>query len=122
MTNDAYAIAKIAGFAVQAVRRQHGSWISAMPTNLYGPGDNFFAVRARGLLPAILIRRYDEASQVVRSTTKPGHRHALTESLHVDDLASACLYLEHFDGPTHVNVGTGTTTPRETAEMVASAW
>lgn len=123
-TNDAYAIAKIAGIlAVQAVRRQHGlPWISAMPTNLYGPGDNF-SPSGSHLLSA-LIRRYDEAkASGAPNVTNWGTGTPRRELLHVDDLASACLYLlEHFDGPTHVNVGTGIDhTIGEIAEMVASA-
>lgn len=123
-TNDAYAIAKIAGIlAVQAVRRQHGlPWISAMPTNLYGPGDNF-SPSGSHLLPA-LIRRYGEAkASGAPNVTNWGTGTPRRELLHVDDLASACLYLlEHFDGPTHVNVGTGIDhTIGEIAEMVASA-
>lgn len=123
-TNDAYAIAKIAGILqVQAVRRQYGlPWISAMPTNLYGPGDNFSASDSH-LLPA-LIRRYDEA-QAARApeVTNWGTGTPRRELLHVDDLATACLYLlEHFDGPNQVNVGTGVDhTIREIAEMVAEA-
>jgi GDP-L-fucose synthase len=108
-TNDAYAIAKIAGILqVQAMRRQHGrAWISAMPTNLYGPGDNFSPERSH-VLPA-LIRRYDEsartgAPEVVNWGTGAPRR----ELLHVDDMAAACLHLlEHYDGPDQVNVGTG---------------
>lgn len=123
-TNDAYAIAKIAGILqVQAVRRQHGlAWISAMPTNLYGPGDNF-SPSGSHLLPA-LIRRYEEAkASGAPSVTNWGTGTPRRELLHVDDLASACLYLlEHFDGPDHVNVGTGVDhSIREIAEMVASA-
>ncbi|WP_144209466.1 GDP-L-fucose synthase family protein [Mycobacterium tilburgii] len=123
-TNDAYAIAKIAGILqVQAVRRQYGlAWISAMPTNLYGPGDNFSASTSH-LLPA-LIRRYDEAkSSGARVVTNWGTGKPRRELLHVDDLAKACLHLlGHFDGPQHVNVGTGTDhTIREIAEMVATA-
>ena len=121
-TNDAYAIAKISGILhVQAVRRQHHlPWISAMPTNLYGPGDNFSRSGSH-LLPA-LIRRYEEATasgagEVMNWGTGTPRR----ELLHVDDLASACLYLlEHFDGPNQVNVGTGVDyTIREIADMVA---
>lgn len=123
-TNDAYAIAKIAGILqVQAVRRQYGlAWISAMPTNLYGPGDNF-SPSSSHLLPA-LIRRYEEAKvNGVPHVTNWGTGTPRRELLHVDDLASACLYLlEHFDGPTHVNVGTGVDhTISEIAEMVAAA-
>jgi GDP-L-fucose synthase len=123
-TNDAYAIAKIAGILqVQAVRRQHGlQWISAMPTNLYGPGDNFSSSGSH-LLPA-LIRRYEEAKgSGATEVTNWGTGTPRRELLHVDDLASACLYLlEHFDGPKHVNVGTGIDhTVSEIAEMVAKA-
>lgn len=123
-TNDAYAIAKIAGILqVQAVRRQYGlAWISAMPTNLYGPGDNF-SPSSSHLLPA-LIRRYEEAKvNGVPHVTNWGTGTPRRELLHVDDLASACLYLlEHFDGPTHVNVGTGVDhTISEIAEMVVAA-
>lgn len=123
-TNDAYAIAKIAGILqVQAVRRQHGlPWISAMPTNLYGPGDNF-SPSGSHLLPA-LIRRYDEArASGAPEVTNWGTGTPQRELLHVDDLASACLYLlEHYDGPTHVNVGTGIDhSISEIAEMVAAA-
>jgi len=123
-TNDAYAIAKIAGILhVQAVRRQYAlPWISAMPTNLYGPGDNFSPTGSH-VLPA-LIRRYDEA---VRSRedviTNWGTGTPRREFLHVDDMASACLHLlENYDGPSQVNVGTGTdVTIRELASLVASA-
>lgn len=123
-TNDAYAIAKIAGILqVQAVRRQYGlSWISAMPTNLYGPGDNF-SPSGSHLLPA-LIRRYEEAkASGAPSVTNWGTGTPRRELLQVDDLASACLHLlEHFDGPDHVNVGTGVDhSIREIAEMVAAA-
>lgn len=123
-TNDAYAIAKIAGILhVQAVRRQYGlAWISAMPTNLYGPGDNF-SPSGSHLLPA-LIRRYEEAKAAgTQQVTNWGSGSPRRELLHVDDLASACLFLlEHFDGPTQVNVGTGVDhTIREIAQMVAQA-
>jgi GDP-L-fucose synthase len=123
-TNDAYAIAKIAGILqVQAVRRQYGlAWISAMPTNLYGPGDNF-SPSGSHLLPA-LIRRYDEAKgSGAPEVTNWGTGSPRRELLHVDDLASACLHLlEHFDGPNHVNVGTGVDhTISEIADLVAEA-
>lgn len=108
-TNDAYAIAKIAGILqVQAVRRQYGlRWISAMPTNLYGPGDNFSPTSSH-VLPA-LIRRYDEAASRGDSVvTNWGSGTPRREFLHVEDLASACLHLlETYDGPQQVNVGTG---------------
>lgn len=123
-TNDAYAIAKIAGILqVQAVRRQYGRpWISAMPTNLYGPGDNFSTTGSH-VLPA-LIRRYDEArASGVESVTNWGTGNPRREFLHVDDMAAACLYLlEHYDGPEQVNVGTGKdATIREIAQLVAEA-
>lgn len=121
-TNDAYAIAKIAGIMqVQAVRRQYElAWISAMPTNLYGPGDNFDPHRSH-VLPA-MIRRLDEARErgdkVVRSWGSGTPRR---EFLHVDDLANACLHLlEHYDDPQTINVGTGTDiTIKELAGLVA---
>ncbi len=121
-TNEAYAIAKIAGILqVQAVRRQYGlSWISAMPTNLYGPGDNF-ADTTSHLLPA-LIRRYETArvegaDEVVNFGTGTPRR----ELLHVDDLADACVHLlRHHDAPAPVNIGTGVDhTIAEIADMVA---
>ena len=99
-TNDAYAIAKIAGIMhVQAVRRQYGlPWISAMPTNLYGPNDNFSPTGSH-VLPA-LIRRYDEAAASgASSVTNWGTGTPRREFLHADDMADACLHLlEQYDG------------------------
>ncbi|WP_442544864.1 GDP-L-fucose synthase family protein [Arthrobacter sp. KN11-1C] len=123
-TNDAYAIAKIAGIMqVQAVRRQYGlPWISAMPTNLYGPGDNF-SPEGSHVLPA-LIRRYDEAARSSTPVvTNWGTGSPRREFLHVDDMAAACLHLlENYDGPEQVNVGTGTdVTIKELAEIVAKS-
>ncbi len=123
-TNDAYAIAKIAGIIqVQAVRRQYGKpWISAMPTNLYGPGDNFSPTGSH-VLPA-LIRRYDEAARSGAETvTNWGTGSPRREFLHVDDMASACLHLlDHYDEPEQVNVGTGRdATIAEIAGFVAEA-
>ncbi|MDR7112513.1 GDP-L-fucose synthase [Microbacterium trichothecenolyticum] len=123
-TNDAYAIAKISGILqVQSVRRQYGRpWISAMPTNLYGPGDNF-SPSGSHVLPA-LIRRYDEAARSgAESVTNWGTGSPRREFLHVDDMASACLHLlDHYDGAEQVNVGTGRdATIREIAELVADA-
>lgn len=123
-TNDAYAIAKIAGIMqIQAVRRQHGlPWISAMPTNLYGPGDNFSPHNSH-LLPA-LIRRYDEAQRsAATNVTNWGTGTPRREFLHVDDMAAACLHLlDNYDGPEQVNVGTGIDhTLLEIATMVANA-
>lgn len=121
-TNDAYAIAKIAGILhVQAVRRQYRlPWISAMPTNLYGPNDNF-SPKGSHVLPA-LIRRYDEAvASGARSVTNWGTGTPRREFLHSDDMADACLHLlEHYDGPQQVNVGSGTdVTIREIADTIA---
>ena len=123
-TNDAYAIAKIAGIMqVQAVRRQHGlRWISAMPTNLYGPGDNFDP-QGSHVLPAML-RRFSEAAE--RGDERVvcwGSGTPRREFLHVDDLAEAALFLlEHYDDPQTINVGTGQdVTIRELAETIAAA-
>jgi GDP-L-fucose synthase len=121
-TNDAYAIAKIAGIIhVQAMRRQFGlPWISAMPTNLYGPGDNF-SLQGSHVLPA-LIRRYDEATKSGAATvTNWGTGAPRREFLHVNDMADACLYLlENYDGPDQVNVGTGSDVSiREVAAKIA---
>lgn len=123
-TNDAYAIAKIAGIIhVQSVRRQYElPWISAMPTNLYGPNDNFSETTSH-VLPA-LIRRYDDAKECGEQVvTNWGTGLPRREFLHVDDMASACLHLlQHYDGASHVNLGTGTdNTIREIANMVAHA-
>lgn len=122
-TNDAYAIAKIAGIAhVQAIRRQYGlPWISAMPTNLYGPGDNFDLTTAH-VLPAML-RRFHEAKVTDASTvTLWGSGTPRREFLHVDDLARACVtLLERYDDPVPINVGTGhDLTISELASRVAS--
>src|SRR5690606_26183691 len=118
----AYAIAKIAGIVhVQAVRRQHGlPWISAMPTNLYGPNDNFSPLGSH-VLPA-LIRRYETAVRDGASTVENwGTGAPRREFLHVDDLAAACLHLlENYDGAQHVNVGTGVdATIGEIAQLIA---
>jgi GDP-L-fucose synthase len=122
-TNDAYAIAKIAGVLhVQALRRQHGaSFISAMPTNLYGPGDNFDLATSH-VLPA-LIRKFHEAKAEGRDEVVVwGSGAPLREFLHVDDLARACVVLlERYDAPEPINVGVGEDiTIRGLAELVAS--
>ncbi|HEX5018515.1 MAG TPA: NAD-dependent epimerase/dehydratase family protein, partial [Actinomycetes bacterium] len=107
--NDAYAIAKIAGVLhVQAMRRQYDHrWISAMPTNLYGPGDNYDPQSSHVL--AALIRRFHEAVTTdAPSVTVWGSGKPRREFLHSDDLADACLYLlDHYDDPSPINVGTG---------------
>ncbi|KIQ11790.1 GDP-L-fucose synthase family protein [Rhodococcus sp. MEB064] len=123
-TNDAYAIAKIAGILhIQSVRRQYGlPWISAMPTNLYGPGDNFSRSGSH-VMPA-LIRRFEDAiADGSDDVTNWGSGAPRREFLHVDDMASACLHLlEHFDGPQQVNVGTGVDhSIAEISDMVATA-
>jgi len=120
-TNEAYAIAKIAGIKLcQAYRRQYGSnFISAMPTNLYGPNDNF-DLQSSHVLPA-LIRKFIDAREagqqevVVWGTGSPRR-----EFLHVDDLADACVYLmRHYEEERHINVGTGEDLSiRELAELV----
>jgi GDP-L-fucose synthase len=108
-TNEPYAVAKIAGVKLcEAYRKQYGAdFISAMPTNLYGPGDNFDP-KGSHVLPA-LIRKFHEAKErdepyvTVWGTGRPRR-----EFLHVDDLADACLYLmRSYSGTETVNVGTG---------------
>jgi GDP-L-fucose synthase len=121
-TNDAYAIAKIAGImAVQATRRQDGlPWVSAMPTNLYGPGDNFDPEKSH-VLPA-LIRRFHEAAQArAEQVTLWGSGTPRREFLHVDDLGRAIVrLLDVYDDPEPINVGVGEDVSiRELAELVA---
>ena len=121
-TNDAYAIAKIAGIMhVQAMRREYGlPYISAMPTNLYGPNDNFDPLNSH-VLPA-LIRRFDEArASGAPSVTIFGTGRPRREFMHADDLARACLFLlENYDEPEPINIGTGTdVTISELAGLVA---
>ena len=121
-TNDAYAIAKIAGITqVQSIRRQHHKpWISAMPTNLYGPGDNY-SEQGSHVLPA-LIRRFETARIAgATSVTNWGTGSPRREFLYVDDLAQASVFLlENYDGAQQVNVGVGEDiTIKELAELVA---
>ena len=121
-TNDGYAIAKLAGLVhVQGHRRQHGRrWISAMPTNLYGPGDDFDLESAH-VLPA-LIHRFEAARRDgVASVTLWGTGTPRREFLHVDDLARACVtLLERYDDDAPINVGTGEDlTIAELATLVA---
>ena len=127
-TNEWYAIAKITGIKLcEALRKQHGfDAISLMPTNLYGPGDNYHPTHSH-VLPA-LIRRFHEAVQVhAASVTCWGSGTPLREFLHVDDLGEACVFaLQHWQpGPEelqYLNVGTGVDlTIRELAEQVAVA-
>jgi GDP-L-fucose synthase len=120
-TNESYAIAKIAGIKLcQAYRRQYGcDFISAMPTNLYGPQDNFDLTSSH-VLPA-LIRKFHDARVAERGEVQIwGTGTPRREFLHVDDLADACLFLmRRYDEAEHVNVGTGEDlTIRELAETV----
>jgi GDP-L-fucose synthase len=120
-TNDAYAIAKIAGImAIKSYRHQYGRhWISAMPTNLYGPGDNFDLASSH-VLPA-LIRKYHEALANGGPVELWGTGTPRREFLHVDDLADAALHiLLAYDSAETINVGTGDDiTIRELAELIA---
>jgi GDP-L-fucose synthase len=121
-TNEAYAIAKIAGLKlIQAYRSQYDrSWISAMPTNMYGPGDNFDLENAH-VLPA-LIRRFHEAKvNGAPSVTLWGSGTPKREFLHADDLASASIFLlENYQGDIALNVGTGSDVSiKELAEMIS---
>jgi GDP-L-fucose synthase len=120
-TNEPYAVAKIAGIKLcQGYRRQYGNdFISAMPTNLYGPNDNFDLTSSH-VLPA-LIRRFHDAKEEGRTqVTVWGSGTPRREFLHVDDLADACVFLmEHYSGLEHINVGTGVDLSiRELAELV----
>jgi GDP-L-fucose synthase len=120
-TNEWYAVAKIAGIKLaQAYRKQHGfDAISLMPTNLYGPGDNFDLSNSH-VLPALLRKFGDAAAQGSPEVTVWGTGTPRREFLHVDDLAAACIFLmENYSDPELINVGTGTdVTIRELAEMV----
>ena len=121
-TNQAYAMAKIAGISyIEAHRTQYGrKWISAMPTNLYGPGDNF-DLQSSHVLPAF-IRRFHEAKVAgAGSVTVWGTGSPRREFLHVDDLAQACLMLlQKYDSHETINVGLGDDLPiKELAETVA---
>jgi len=123
-TNEAYAIAKIAGLKLcEFYRRQHGvCYHSAMPTNLYGPGDNYHLQNSH-VLPA-LIRKFHEAKVAGRTEVVAwGTGSPRREFLHVDDLADACSFLLRLpEPPDLINVGTGTdVTIRELTEIVASA-
>lgn len=123
-TNSAYAVAKIAGIEMcKAYRRQYGChFISVMPTNLYGPGDNY-DLETSHVLPA-LIRKIHEAKVAGAATvTIWGTGSPRREFLHADDLAEACLFLmERYDEPGIINIGVGEdVTIRDLAEMVAEA-
>jgi GDP-L-fucose synthase len=106
-TNEWYAVAKIAGIKLcQAFRRQYGSdFISLMPTNLYGPGDNYHPDHSH-VLPALIRRVHEAKHQGAPSVTVWGTGTPRREFLFVDDLARACVFvLEHYTGESHLNVG-----------------
>ena len=108
-TNEAYAVSKISGLKlVQAYRRQYGhKWISAMPTNMYGPGDNFDLENSH-VLPALIRKFHDAKTRGDSSVTIWGTGSPKREFLHSDDLGRACLFLlENYDDDVAINVGVG---------------
>lgn len=121
-TNQWYALAKIAGLKMcQAYRQQYGfDAISLMPTNLYGPGDNFHPTGSH-VLPALLRRLHEAALAGASSVTIWGTGRPMREFLHVDDLADAAIFLaEHYSSETPINVGSGVEISiRALAEMIA---
>ncbi len=121
-TNEAYAIAKIAGiYSVRAYRRQYGrDWISAMPTNLYGPGDNYHLENSH-VLPALL-RKFHEANEKGSGAVEIwGSGTPLREFMHSDDLADALVFLlKNYSSDDHINVGSGEEVSiRELAQIIA---
>jgi len=120
-TNEAYAIAKIAGIRLcQAYDREYGAnFISAMPTNLYGPNDNFDLLSSHAL-PALLRKAHEAKKSGTREMLVWGSGNPRREFLHVDDLAAACLFLlEKYDSPEIINVGCGEDISiRELAELI----
>jgi len=120
-TNEAYALAKISGLKlVQAYRKQYGhKWISAMPTNMYGPGDNFDLENSH-VLPALIRKFHDAKTQGSPNVTVWGSGSPKREFLHSDDLGRACLFLlENYDGEVAINVGVGEDIPiKELAEII----
>jgi GDP-L-fucose synthase len=120
-TNEAYALSKISGLKlVQAYRKQYGHrWISAMPTNIYGPGDNFDLENSH-VLPALIRKFHDAKISAAKSVTLWGTGSPRREFLHSDDLAKACLFLlENYDDEVAINVGVGEDiTIREVAELI----
>ena len=120
-TNDAYALAKIAGIKLcQAYAKQYGkNFISAMPTNLYGPNDNF-DLRTSHVLPALIRKVHEAKTSGARTVAVWGTGTPRREFLHVDDLADACLFLlNNYDSPEIVNIGCGEDfTIRELVETV----
>jgi len=123
-TNEAYAIAKIAGIKLcQGLRRQHGcDFISAMPTNLYGPGDNY-DLESSHVLPALIHRFHLAKQRGDKSVTCWGTGSPLREFLYSDDLARALVFLmQNYSGESHVNVGSATEiTIKDLAEAVCQA-
>ena len=123
-TNESYAIAKIAGIKLcQTYRRQYGrNFISAMPTNLYGPNDNF-DLQSSHVLPALIRKFHDARAAAKPDVTIWGTGSPMREFLHVDDLADCCVYLmRHYEETSHINVGTGIDQSiKELAEMVREA-
>ncbi|CAB4711303.1 MAG: NAD-dependent epimerase/dehydratase family protein [Actinobacteria bacterium] len=122
-TNEPYAIAKIAGLKlVEAYRRQYGHhWISAMPTNLYGPRDNFNLETAH-VLPALIHRFHRAKTNGINQVEIWGDGTPLREFLHVEDLARACmLLLNKFDEPIAINIGSGQEISiRDLASLISS--
>lgn len=122
-TNDAYAIAKIAGIGqVQAIRKQHGlQWISVMPTNLYGPGDNYSEMGSH-VLPALIRRYYLAKQQGLTEVVNWGSGSPFREFLFVDDLAKASVFLmQNYNESLQVNVGTGEDLSiKDLAKLIAS--
>jgi GDP-L-fucose synthase len=120
-TNDAYALAKIAGIKLcQSYAKQYGkNFISAMPTNLYGPNDNF-DLRSSHVLPALIRKVHEAKTSGARTVAVWGTGTPRREFLHVDDLADACLFLlNNYDSPEIVNIGCGEDfTIRELVETV----
>ena len=120
-TNEGYAIAKIAGIKLsQAYAREYGAnFISAMPTNLYGPNDNFDLVTSH-VLAALMRKAHEGKTSGAREIVVWGSGEPRREFLHVDDLASACLFLlQNYDSPEIINIGTGTDlTISELAELI----
>ncbi len=120
-TNEAYAIAKIAGIKLcQAYAREYGAnFISGMPTNLYGPNDNF-DLETSHVLAALLRKAHEAKESGARELVVWGSGKPLREFLHVDDLAAACLFLlQNYDSPEIINIGTGIDlTIRELAELI----
>jgi len=123
-TNEWYAVAKIAGIKLcQAYRRQYGcDFISVMPTNLYGPEDNF-DLQSSHVLPALIRKAHEAKAAAADSLTIWGTGTPRREFLHVDDLADACIFLlKTYSGEEHVNVGFGDDiTIRELVETIAAA-